>query len=205
MVAAPAGAGSGEWPGRVRYRTAMASRAAASPGATDVITWHVTAGREAEFEAWAHEMTGLASRQEGHLGAAWLRPNDPGGDYQVVVRFTTDTLLDRWMSSDLRRRQVAKLDGIATAEEVRQTGLETWFSLPGLSVPPPPRWKMALVTFSAVYPIVIVFNWLVAGPIHGWPLLARSLVLPAFLVPMLTFVIMPRLSRLLRRWLYQRP
>jgi uncharacterized protein len=175
-----------------------------SESATQVITWNVTPGREAAFEAWAHDMTTLATREEGHMGAAWLRPDAPGGPYHVVFRFTTTELLERWMGSAERARMVAKLDGIATEEGRRQTGLETWFSLPGQTVPPPRKWKMAVVTFGAVYPLSILFNWLVVPSVRSWFTVWRAALFPLALVPLLTFVIMPRLSRLLRHWLYGR-
>jgi antibiotic biosynthesis monooxygenase (ABM) superfamily enzyme len=38
----------------------------------------------------------------------------------------------------------------------------------------------------------------------GWPLLLRPLVLAGILVPVMTWIVMPRLTRLLRRWLYPR-
>ncbi len=175
-----------------------------SESATQVITWNVIPGQEAAFEAWAHDMTTLATREEGHMGAAWLRPDVPGGAYHVVFRFTTTQLLERWMGSDERAGMVAKLKGIATEQGRRQTGLETWFSLPGQTVLPPLKWKMAVVTFAAVYPLSILFNWLVVPSVKSWPIPCRAALFPLALVPLLTFVIMPRLSRLLRHWLYGR-
>lgn len=173
-----------------------------SESATQVITWNVIPGREAAFEAWAHDMTTVATREEGHMGAAWLRPETPGGAYHVVFRFTTTELLERWMGSEVRAAMVAKLKGIATEQGRRQTGLETWFSLPGQTTVPPPKWKMAVVTFAAVYPLSVLFNWLVVPSVKGWLTVWRAALFPLALVPLLTFVIMPRLSRLLRRWPY---
>jgi len=175
-----------------------------SESATQVITWNVIPGQEPAFEAWAHDMTTLATREEGHMGAAWLRPDVPGGAYHVVFRFTTTQLLERWMGSDERAGMVAKLKGIATERGRRQTGLETWFSLPGQTVLPPLKWKMAVVTFAAVYPLSVIFNWLVVPSVKSWLILGRAALFPLALVPLLTFVIMPRLSRLLRHWLYGR-
>jgi antibiotic biosynthesis monooxygenase (ABM) superfamily enzyme len=192
--------------GDARQYAPHVSELSPSPAATEVVTFHVLPGREADFEAWAHDMTTVATGHPGHLGAAWLRPDAMGGAYQVVLRFSSPRLLDEWMSSPERAEMVNKLAGIATHSETRQTGtgLETWFSLPGQALPPPPKWKMCLVTFGAVYPLSIVFNWLVAPRVHDWALLVRAVFFPVALVPLLTFVVMPRLSRLLRGWLYDR-
>ena len=47
-----------------------------------------------------------------------------------------------------------------------------------------------------------MFNGLVVPAVLSWPLLLRASLFPLGLVPLLTFLIMPRLSRLLRQWLY---
>ena len=67
---------------------------------------------------------------------------------------------------------------------------------------PPPQWKMALVTLIGIYPPVVALLALVVARVEAWPLLARAAVIPLMLVPLLTYVIMPLLSRLLRDWLY---
>ncbi|MEV0208219.1 hypothetical protein AB0H97_23850 [Streptomyces sp. NPDC050788] len=38
-----------------------------------------------------------------------------------------------------------------------------------------------------------------------WPLPLRAAVFPVLLLPVLTYLVMPRLSRLLRLWLYRPP
>ena len=80
------------------------------------------------------------------------------------------------------------------------SGLETWFDIPGS----PPRWKMAATTLAAAYPIAyLVLRF--AGPHEGGlPASVRALITVAILVPALTWVVMPRLTRLLRGWLYPR-
>src|SRR5215217_8827857 len=84
------------------------------------------------------------------------------------------------------------------------TGLETWFKLPGANVPtmkPPPRWKMWLVSLMAVYPLVLAFQALVVPRVAGLPLPLQALMFPLVLLTLLTFVVMPAVTRLLRRWL----
>ncbi|WP_187239325.1 hypothetical protein [Actinomadura sp. HBU206391] len=90
------------------------------------------------------------------------------------------------------------------AKEYRHhtTGLETWFSLPGESVPAPARWKMVIATFSAIYPLSLLFQGVIAPATQNWPLALRALVFPLVMVPLLTYAVMPNVSRLLRRWLY---
>jgi antibiotic biosynthesis monooxygenase (ABM) superfamily enzyme len=84
----------------------------------------------------------------------------------------------------------------------RVSGLETWFALPGRTAPAPPRWKMAVVTVLAIVPLVLAMNVLVLPQLTGWPVVARTLVFSGTLTTLMTWVVMPRMTRLFRRFLY---
>lgn len=170
---------------------------------TVVFTWDVRPGRERAFEEWAHDLHTEAATFPGHMGATWLRAEGLRNRYYTVLTFADDERLSGWLDSAERRERLDRLGEIATAHRQQSTtGLETWFSLPGEAVPAPPRWKMVLVTFAAVYPLSLVFQSLLAPPTQEWPLPLRALAFPVIMVPLLTFVIMPGLSRLFRRYLY---
>ncbi|WP_306366964.1 antibiotic biosynthesis monooxygenase [Nocardiopsis sp. CC223A] len=171
---------------------------------TTVFTWEVEPGREQEFEEWLRRVNRAAVGFPGHQGVTWIAPERPGGHYHALLRFSDTGALERWLGSPERDAVVAELDGIATEADrrVHTTGMETWFSLPRTAVTPPPRWKMALVSFSAVYPCVLVFTAFTGPLLADWPLPLRTVVLPAVMAPLLTYALMPALSRLLRKWLY---
>lgn len=83
------------------------------------------------------------------------------------------------------------------------TGLETWFTLPGkATIKPPPRWKMVIATMIGIYPIGLIYQAYLVPYIKVLPLLLRPVTLSLLLTPLLTYVIMPQLTKLLRRWLY---
>lgn len=67
---------------------------------------------------------------------------------------------------------------------------------------PPKRWKMAVVIWLAIYPLLTVVS-LLAGPhigkIEFIPL--RTLVLTVVLVPMMVFVMIPTVQKILKSWL----
>ena len=63
------------------------------------------------------------------------------------------------------------------------------------------RYKLALLTWVAAYGLITTFLALLGPTIAGWPLALRTLVLSATMVAALTWVIMPRLTRLFRPWL----
>jgi antibiotic biosynthesis monooxygenase (ABM) superfamily enzyme len=64
-----------------------------------------------------------------------------------------------------------------------------------------PRYKLALLTWAAAYALITTFLALLGPAIAGWPLALRTLVLSVVMVAALTWVIMPRLTKLMRPWL----
>jgi uncharacterized protein len=181
----------------------------AGPAADEPVTVlysrRVKPGREADFQAWAHGMVAASRQFPGHLGASVL--DAPGSrEYHILFTFADRNSLRAWLDSQERRRWLALVGELIEADRGLQqlTGLETWFKLPGANVPtmkPPPRWKMWLVSLVAVYPLVLAFQVLVVPRMAGLPLPLRALMFPLVLLTLMTFVVMPVVTRLLRRWL----
>jgi uncharacterized protein len=72
---------------------------------------------------------------------------------------------------------------------------------PPATPPAAPRYKLAVVTWIGVYPL-ITFLLAVTGPAtETWPLPLRTLLLTGLMVPTMTWLVLPRLTRLFRRWL----
>jgi antibiotic biosynthesis monooxygenase (ABM) superfamily enzyme len=77
---------------------------------------------------------------------------------------------------------------------------------PNLERPPTPRaaparWKTAVVVWVAIYPSITLVLWLAGSRLQTWPLAARTLAITAFVVPLMVFVLLPVLQRLLGPWL----
>jgi antibiotic biosynthesis monooxygenase (ABM) superfamily enzyme len=174
------------------------------PGSSvsEVITRDIVPGRERDFEEWAHRIVSAAAR----YGATdtVITPDAARPTRRVFVQhFPTEEASRAWAESEERNRLVQEAGEFSTQNLQRATGLETWFVLPGEgAIVPPPRWKMLLVTLMGSYPLVVLFDAFVLPSLEGWPLLARAAVLPILLLSLMTYVIMPRLSRLLGGWLY---
>ncbi|MCH5671243.1 antibiotic biosynthesis monooxygenase [Streptomyces gilvus] len=174
---------------------------------TTVLTWQVRPGHEREFEEWTEGVTRCARRFPGNEGVSWLRPED-GHRYHAVLRWSDPHRLTRWLESAERARWHERIEGVATevgSERQSTTGLETWFSLPGTTVQSPPRWKMVLTTFLGAYPFTLLVQALVTPRTTAWPLPLRAAVFPLVLLPVLTYLVMPLLSRMVRQWLYRQP
>jgi antibiotic biosynthesis monooxygenase (ABM) superfamily enzyme len=171
------------------------------------ISRRVKAGNEAQYELWISGVIEAASTYPGHLGTNVLRPGPmTNHEYVLIYRFDSYTNCQRWEKSALRQAWLAKLENMVEGEPVirRGTGLEFWFDLPELPVKkhPSPH-KMALVLISVVYTLVLMFNLALAPWLEGMQLWQRVLVIVVLQVLLMTYLVMPRVTRLLQPWLYK--
>lgn len=173
---------------------------------TVLVRRRIKPGAEAGYEAWLTRMTeGVAREFPGYLGAEFHRPSVKGGEYRSVFRFDSLVALERFEASDFRARMLAEaaplFAGDAAWEQL--TGLEFWFdSPPGTRVPQPSPHRMALVLVAVVFALVLILN-LTLGPLMaGWPLALRVLVTVVIQVGLMTYVIMPRLTPRIARFIY---
>ena len=173
---------------------------------TVVVTYDIVPGREGDHEEWIHRVTGTAARFPGYLGGTVLIPDASTPERRVLVQHFANKVSRRaWEKSEERQRLVRESEEFSAPHYQQATGLETWFALPDVrAIVPPPRWKMLITSFIGVYPLVVVFLGLIAPQVGGWPLLARAALFPGVLLTLMTYVVMPLLTRLLRAWLYPR-
>lgn len=171
--------------------------------ATAVFARRVKPGNEAEYEKLAQEMVEASEAFPGHLGATMLHDAD-SSSYTILYSFIDRPALQAWLESPQRATLLAQADQIAESHLRLPplTGLETWFTLPHqATVKPPPRWKMWLVSLLAIYPFVVAFQASLTPLVITWPLLLRSAILPLTLLTLMTFVVMPVVTRIAQPWL----
>jgi antibiotic biosynthesis monooxygenase (ABM) superfamily enzyme len=169
---------------------------------TVVVTWRVRKGSEREFEAWRHEIAAAALEFPGHMGVNVILPSGTEREYVVIFRFDTYEHLRAWQESDIRRKLLKKAEPFRDSDPSYrlESGLEYWFSPPGVPAFPP-RWKMALVTAVGVWPASILVPWLLNPLIGRLPSVLQALLVAGGIVILLTWVIMPLLVKILKRWL----
>ncbi len=146
----------------------------------------------------------------GFMGADMIPPEQPGGCYQVVVNFASEADLQRWDESSVRAEMHRRIREVAEDDPDyrRLSGLEAWFA--GTVVPAsmhPPRFRMAVVTWMGIFPVVSFYLWLVSlwpGFLEQ-PFLPRTAVFTAVIVVTMTWVVMPRLTKVMRGWLNPKP
>lgn len=122
----------------------------------------------------------------------------------MIYRFADHALFQSWHDSAERAGFLERLQPIATlVTDEHVSGLETWFELPGQpGKPAPPRWKMPIATWIGVFPLLGLLHWQVAPRLPSVPLILRVMLFTLVVVSLMTYLVMPRLTLLLRSWLY---
>lgn len=175
-------------------------------GLTVVVSHTVESRWEDEFVAW-QEQVDLAQRAfAGFRGSETFRPV-PGAseEWTTIFRFDTEDHLNAWLDSSERGRL---LDSGRRFEDFELRRIPTpfgaWFSFTGPggeAAPPPPNWKSALSVLVGLYPTVVLLTLAIS---ELWPkgALWETLLLGNILsVSLLTWVVMPVVTRALRFWL----
>lgn len=176
---------------------------------TVLITRRVTPGHEAAFEQASKDMTAAARSFPGYLGGQLVRPEADSCSadatlYNVVFAFDTATHLQAWQESPVRSLALAAIAPHIVGQTVRQvSGLGHWFAAPtGPKQVPPPRWKVAVVTWLGICPTVYALFLLLGEVLAPWPLLPRVMLLTSLVVMLMTWLVAPQLTQLLKPWLY---
>lgn len=167
---------------------------------------HVLARKKAEFE---NALKGIveASRQfSGFMGSDVIPPEDEEqSHYRVIFRFQTREQLRRWENSAERLYWVEIIDKLTQKPTELKiiSGLETWFALPrAKKITPPPRYKMAAVTWAAITPLLILFNLLTQPLLGQLPMIPKICISTPIIVLIMTYLLMPYMVKLFAQWLY---
>lgn len=159
-------------------------------------------GTEAAHRA-RHDEAVAAAERMGGLVRAELLPAVPGVQPETVALFTFRTKddLDAWLGSSER---AASLDAIAPLTAGERTvnvvgGFAGWFGRH--DTPGPRRWKQALVVLIGLVPLSIASTLAREVVAPGLPLLAGVVIGVLVNVAILTWLVMPRLTRALGSWL----
>tara|TARA_R110002096_G_scaffold16106_31_gene55216 strand:+ start:8145 stop:8753 length:609 start_codon:yes stop_codon:yes gene_type:complete len=170
------------------------------------ISRKIKPGLEGEYERWLSGIIEASSTFEGYQGTNVLRPS-PATDQEYVVIYRFDNFCHgkAWEQSALRKQWRDQLEGLVEGEEKTRhtTGLEFWFDFPEMeaSQPAAPH-KMIIVLTAVLYLMSIPVNLWVLPMLEPIPVLLRPLLIIVFQVVLLTYVVMPQVTRLLKPWLF---
>lgn len=190
---------------------------------TVIVTRTAKKGRIKEFEDWMDGIVHESLKFEGHLGVDVIRPIEQSNpEYVIIFRFNTLDNLLKWERSQARKKWLEKSKDVVEGEDKVQklTGLEFWFTphsahrtegkpnnneeARGQSVNLPPRYKMAIVTAGIVFALLNTLIPQIEQLTAPLPLLLSSLLGAIIMVFLMTYLIMPSVTRLLKPWLYKK-
>jgi uncharacterized protein len=171
---------------------------------TSLISRSIKPGYEKDYDDWLRRFLEFERKALGYLGTTVVLPGGTNSNIRYIIRrFTDKASMDIWDNSPEVQRLLQEANRYSTRHYETATGLETWFMLPNLKpLMPPPRWKMAIVVFVAAYTTSMLSRSLLGFLLSDWPLTASTLVYSTILVISLTYLLLPILSRIFKRWLY---
>ena len=88
------------------------------------------------------------------------------------------------------------------------SGLDYWFTPGGAKASVPVRWKQFLVTWSAIFPLVLSSGWAVESLLRSFGAsgshLLNTLLGTGMVVFLMVYLVMPRHTKLIKGWLFAR-
>ncbi len=172
---------------------------------TTIVRHTIKLGAEKDFEQWSQNIGNIVSAFKGFRGKYVVPPKigTTSNEYTVAFQFENLETLTAWMDSEERITEVKKLKSFSEKEMQLeyQEGIDFWFTTPG-ETKRPPKWKMAILTWVAVFPMVLILLELYGRLFPTFSLTLKVLFVTVTLVALLTWVLMPNLTKLFKRWLY---
>jgi antibiotic biosynthesis monooxygenase (ABM) superfamily enzyme len=173
------------------------------------ITLSVRKPHVAEFERALGDFASRSFAEPGARGVQCLYPppRSASTEYGILRSFASAADRDAFYRSALFKDWLARIEPMVEGQSTRRQlyGLEAWFR--DLKEPMPPRWKMALLTWIAVW-LASMFMRAVLAPALGpnVPQVLEAALVAAGVVIILTWVAMPLLVKTAHPWLHpQKP
>ncbi|MFD4369565.1 antibiotic biosynthesis monooxygenase [Rhodococcus sp. NPDC058521] len=181
-----------------------ASRSESESSVTVFVSHRVTPGSEDDFREWQERVTAVERTFPGFLGAELFDPV-PGvqDDWTIMYEFDSTPHLEAWMNSPRRAELLAE------AEEFKDFAVHRMASPFGAWIPAgeggePASWKTAMSVLVGLYPTVVILTVVLNDLWESAPLWSSLLVGNIASVALLTWVVMPTVTRVLGFWLAPR-
>nr|WP_067294422.1 antibiotic biosynthesis monooxygenase [Marinobacterium profundum] len=178
----------------------------ADDAVTVVISRRIKPGKEKAFEQLNSALSREVVHFAGFLGSTLFRPaSSADPEYRILFKFRSREDLEHWQQSPQRIQYLDAIEDCLDAPDSTEvmSGLVAWFSLPGQNpVKPPPKYKMAVVAWLAIFPLITLVSWLLGAELSQIPLLPRTLLMTIPITLLMTYVLMPALTKLLAFWLF---
>ncbi len=152
------------------------------------------------FEDAVREWIPTAIKHDGYLGVFMLKPGEESDEYGAILRFQSINDWERFQSWSLYQQFAENIRPMLIDEPRIEPlhGLEAFFRG---ARRPPPRWKMALLTWLGVCGMVFLTSRGLGLVNSNWPWWATFVLGNAIVVCGLTWIVMPLLTRVAGPWL----
>jgi uncharacterized protein len=159
----------------------------------------------AEFERALKDFAGQSLAEPGARGVQCLYPppDSASTEYGILRSFANAADRDAFYGSACFKNWLARIAPMVEGQSTRRQlyGLEAWFRDP--EEPMPPRWKMALLTWIAAWPVSMSVSLIVVLALgRNIPQILNGALVAAGLVIVLTWVAMPFLVKITHPWLH---
>jgi antibiotic biosynthesis monooxygenase (ABM) superfamily enzyme len=174
------------------------------PGSV-VIVQQVRPGCEDAYHRWSQKINQACSQFPGFVDLEVFEPlSGQEQRFVIVVRFGTAAESDAWHNSEVcaALREEARPLIVQAVHHAPSSVYGSWFSRTHASRPPTQAWKDALVVLLVLYPTVMLLNQYGTGPLlRDWSPPVAMYLGNLVCVALLTWVLMPRVTRWLSFWL----
>jgi uncharacterized protein len=185
--------------------TNTSARADSGP-VTVVIRRRIKRGFANAYEQLEKEISADAAAYPGYLGSTFLRPEGGGDrDFVTIVRFASYESMMHWEHSTTGSALINRADAMSELPATirRSTGLSLWFN--PRHPASPQRWKMVLILTVSIFILAQLLTPLLSPALSLLPQPLAFFISLAIQVALLTYFVLPWLTALLAKWLYEGP
>lgn len=167
-----------------------------------------------QMTAWIRAGLTLAEAFPGFLGGGWVRPRNGADEWHMLCRFASATKLAAWEASPERQWWLGSAQGLAEMTRTeRRTGIEGWFDasvvaeaeVPERPLGSPPRWKQATTIWLVFFPLNLLATVTLGRLLTDADVVLRVAATTLVLTPIMTYLLLPWITRQLGWWLAGRP
>lgn len=182
----------------------------------EVITADVPVSRLADYQERRAELDAKAAESPGFVSIDIFEPAAGQTTWTTVLTFDSEDSLNTWRASPERTALVARIRQVAEDEDrVVPTGFGQWFSVNATATAQAPAWKQAMTVLAVLYAMVSLLDMTLSNFIGPGLNIKGDAVVPGLGLPfpvvvfignavgtvLLTWVLMPIVTRLLAWWL----
>ncbi|MGI9292928.1 MAG: hypothetical protein ACR2PS_03015, partial [Pseudomonadales bacterium] len=170
---------------------------------TFIIRRKIRQGRQTDFEKWSQGIAQASQRFEGYLGIRIIYPEKLQKEFVTILSFDSYKNYLAWEKSSERMVWMRQVKDMTVGEETSEfvKGFDYWLGSDDESSRSwPPDFRMILIAFAAIWPLVYFLAPLLVPFLPQNSVLA-SLASTAIITLLMGYVTLPVITQICRRWL----